>query len=422
MAVTQTANPTFSEGKRNAIAGSRVEIKIVGNDGGTRSVKTIESGGSETNFETDGAISPHPSKVFILQSRRTLDPFFNKQQQNRSQNKNASQGLSSTRQGQTNFNGRLFEINKNSDNRDKFNRVLSRVLGSDTDWTIDQTDQGAYYLKISKNEISHTSDGLGEGLLSAFFIVDALYDSEPGSMIVIDEPELSLHPQLQKKIMSLFAEYAKDRQIVISTHSSKFIDWPSIVNGACIHRVFNQTDGSDIGTLQEPTRAKIKGFLTNLNNPHTLGLEASEVFFLDDHVVLVEGQEDVVFFPKVLSDLDLDMTGELFGWGVGGADNMSIVSSILSDLGFTKVAGIVDCDRADVLPQLVAAFPTFHFVAQPADDIRFKPHTPEKSSLLEPAGVTVRPDFRQPMTELIEGVNAYLASDTGLNPIDPHTG
>lgn len=36
-----------------------------------------------------------------------------------------------------------------------------------------------------------------------------------------------------------------------------------------------------------------------------------------------------------------------FGWGAGGAGNMSIIIAVLSELGFEKVSVIFDSDKAD---------------------------------------------------------------------------
>lgn len=60
----------------------------------------------------------------------------------------------------------------------------------------------------------------------------------------------------------------------------------------------------------------------NRVHPHTLGIEANEAFFLEDSIILVEGQEDVVIFNKMARDLSMDLKGNFFGWGVGGAPKM----------------------------------------------------------------------------------------------------
>ena len=165
---------------------------------------------------------------------------------------------------------------------------------------IDQSDQGQYYLQANNDNHFHNSDGLGEGIISLIFIVDAFYDSKPDGMIVIDEPELSLHPAYQRRLARLFADYAKDRQIVYATHSPYFVDFTHILNGAEIARVHKRDGSSSISQLSRSTAAQLRGFLTDHHNPHTLGLEAREAFFRDDGMVLVEGQEDVVYYPLVL--------------------------------------------------------------------------------------------------------------------------
>jgi hypothetical protein len=47
---------------------------------------------------------------------------------------------------------------------------------------------------------------------------------------LIDEPELDLHPQMQKKLALLLSEEAKTRQIIVCTHSPYFINWEDYLN------------------------------------------------------------------------------------------------------------------------------------------------------------------------------------------------
>lgn len=126
-----------------------------------------------------------------------------------------------------NFFRRLFSI---QNDQTKFNSILVKVLGYIPDWYIEQADNGQYYLKFNYNGSFHNSDGVGEGLLSIFTIIDTLYDSNPDDVIFIDEPELSLHPTFQKKLIQLLTEFSTDRQIIISTHSPYFISWVALSN------------------------------------------------------------------------------------------------------------------------------------------------------------------------------------------------
>jgi hypothetical protein len=165
--------------------------------------------------------------------------------------------------------------------------------------------------------------------------------------------------------------------------------------------------------LTEDTVKRLRGFLENVNNPHVLGINACEVFFLDDRVVLVEGQEDVVFLERVQRSLNARIDGNLFGWGVGGAENMEAIASVLHELGFSKVVGQLDGNRSDLATQLSLRFPAFHFFAIAADDIRTKEASGAKASvrgLLDDQNAEVRPEYVQDTLEKIAAANAYLSS------------
>ena len=277
------------------------------------------------------------------------------------------------------FSLRLFSA---LENLTEFNEVLARVVNPPPVWTIDQSDQGGYYLKMNSNGQYHNSDGLGEGIVSLLFIVDALYDSQQGDIIVIDEPELSLHPAYQRRLASLLADYAKDRQIVYATHSPYFVDFNHVLNGAEVARVHKRSGSSVISQLSTETAERFEGILRDANNPHVLGIDAREAFFQDDGVVVVEGQEDVIHYPKILEELvnlgklrKEQVSGlreRFFGWGAGGAGKIGLIVDLLSDLGFEQVVAIFDKNQCDLLPDLRSKFPSYAFHAIPADDVRTK--------------------------------------------------
>jgi len=82
----------------------------------------------------------------------------------------------------------------------------------------------------------------------------------------------------------------------------------------------------------------IFGYLANQEQE---SLKASELFFYDN-VLLVEGQEDFSLLQNWLNTVYNDQPFEIFGYGVGGVDNIPTFLEITRNLGFSKVAVLTD--------------------------------------------------------------------------------
>lgn len=397
---------SFSEGKRNKKARDCISIRINNSQNEIKELRSVEKGGSETTWKNQG-LEPTCGEIFVLLSRRTFNPYFSKGSMDREQYTTSYELPTIRGRVGNTFSSRLFKI---QEKKEDFDKIFQRVLTPLPKWTIDQSDAGQYYLKFNYTGQYHNSDGLGEGLLSLFFIIDALYDSQPDNIIIVDEPELSLHPSLQKKLANLFADYAKDRQIILATHSPHFINWQWILNGAKIIRVIRESKGITVYQLSSKIIKKIKGLISNLNNPHILGLDAKSIFFLEDNVILVEGQEDVVFYKLFEDKLDISLNGEFFGWGVGGAGNMSIISEMLDSLGFKKVAGILDKNKKETRDRLKKKFPNYKFDIIPTDNVRSKPETPEKDAvegLVDREG-NIKEEYKGKITDIFKEINLFF--------------
>lgn len=396
-------SPSFTVGRRNSET-DLVEICFHLN-GRIEKIRSVQKGSSETEREE----VDQEDSIYVLPSRRAFAPYFGRgdgyTRRTYLQNEVLQAQRSST---MDNFQYRLFNTLKY---QDSFNKVLHKVLPSKPHWSIDQSDEGNYFLKFYNGNHAHSSDGLGEGIVSIFSIVDSLYDSQPGDVIVIDEPELSLHPMLQKRVFKLLNEYASDRQIIISTHSPYFVDMKSLTNGAALIRVANSDTGSKVWQLSSKGHSILtKLSAGNIYNPHTFGLDAKELFFLEDNIVVVEGQEDVLLLPVVAEQLGLDINANFFGWGAGGASNIEHICELLLELGFEKVSGILDGDKAHLIPDLKTKFPKFHFVHIAADDIRTKKArnaTDGVEGLMDSKRV-LKEEYREQTELLFSELNAYM--------------
>jgi predicted ATP-dependent endonuclease of OLD family len=395
-------SPSFTETSRNVDV-QEVEITYTINSK-KESIKSVKKGSSETTKQNlDDSFS-----VFVLPSRRAFNPYFVRSEYSREIYQQISRFSAQRESILSNFEGRLFKIQSNPDD---FNEILYEVLGFKPDWAIDQSGQGSYFLKFFNGTHSHTSDGMGEGIVSIFAIADALYDSQPGSLIAIDEPELSLHPSLQKRLALQIQHFSKDRQIIISTHSPYFVDLQSLSAGSHLARIVTTEEGTVIHQISESAKASISKLSQgNLNNPHVLGLDAKELFFQEDKIVLTEGQEDVVFYPQIAEQVGMTINGSLLGWGAGGASNIEHLCLILESLGFKKVAGLLDNDKSLECSALKEKFPAYHFACIQAKDIRTKPARQaiqEVQGLLDNKRI-LKPEFHDGVKILLQALNDHM--------------
>jgi predicted ATPase len=67
------------------------------------------------------------------------------------------------------------------------------------------------------------SSQLSEGMLRFLWLVTILYCSESNSITLVDEPEVSLHPQLLCILSDIFREVSRKTHLFIATHSCRLI-------------------------------------------------------------------------------------------------------------------------------------------------------------------------------------------------------
>lgn len=252
-----------------------------------------------------------------------------------------------------------------------FISLVQKIIPEFTKFTVGYEDH-EYIEYLSKAGIRHKTDLLGDGVISVIRILLHLYCEERNNPLIIDEPELSLHPQAQKKLLGLIAGYAQKRQIIISTHSPYFIRWEYIANGAKLNRVVKANDEkSEIFHLNDPNNyaSLING--ANWQQPYLMDEVAKEIFFAQDNILFLEGQDDV----GLLRDEFLNTEIQLFGYGVRGCGNFKFALTMAKDLGFKKVAVILDNgdNEKEISNNLTKKFPNYKIIQWNKNDIRDKP-------------------------------------------------
>lgn len=397
----------FSEGRRNRATQGGVNLKLERSDGTDYVVESWPLGSSRTKA-TGTPLGP--TDLVVVPSRRQFQPNFGRHGGTQINWMSSGQEYSRT-QIRDPFTGRLFDLHDGDEvRRREFDALLAYVVGEPIRWAIELGDGGqgnSHYLKITVDESTeHNSEGLGEGIISLLFVLDSIFSAAPGTAVVIDEPELSLHPQLVHRLSKVLAEFAATHQIVIFTHSPHLVNWDSFESGARVARVYKE---GAVSRIAQPSPESISQLdrirRKDLNNPHILGNDANETLFLDDKVLLVEGQEDVVLLPRVFKSLNLPDPENYFGWGASGAPNMEKILVFLEELGFRYVAVVLDNNVPDIAERLRQRFPNYLVVEHPAEDIRTKN---SKIGLLDDDNRGVRGDFEVEARVVFEKVVDFL--------------
>lgn len=164
------------------------------------------------------------------------------------------------------------------------------------------TDQDAvsfvFALRKDKNEPWLTADKFSSGEREIVHFLLAMFAlNVKDGLILVDEPELHLHPRWQRIFLGLFRDLSPERnnQFVISTHSSVFVT-PDTINN--IIRVYKRAvSGSDRVALRDIQLPQKKSLVRMINSQN------NERVFFADKVILVEGMKDRLVFSSLLDSM-----------------------------------------------------------------------------------------------------------------------
>jgi predicted ATPase len=145
--------------------------------------------------------------------------------------------------------------------------------------------------KQGKSFLVQTASSGELELLTYLFAIFALNVRD--ALIIVDEPELHLHPKWQKTLLQMFIRLSKTtgNQFLLATHSPTFVGPESI---QYVSRVFSRDQRSRIERLNNDTLPDERHLFNIINSQN------NERLFFADKVVLVEGLSDRIFFDAVL--------------------------------------------------------------------------------------------------------------------------
>lgn len=266
------------------------------------------------------------------------------------------------------------------DDSERIGELFRELWGSKIRWSIDSSGDKRSSIRIFVDDTEHHINDSGDGIASSIQLIDAFRDSS-ASMIIVDEPEISLNPTIQKKLFNRMKILAKNRQVIYATHSPHFIDIESLQNGAVLNRVFKWGNRSRVSSLNSETFKFFDKLEFDWRNPHKFGSDAKEIFFLPDKVIVCEGQEDVALLSKASDQLQIQSDGTFYGWGSAGVDNIPYIFKMLKCLGYSEVVAITDKIDDSRVQRIKDVSDQYRVYSLPTDDVRDK-HDPETGKVL----------------------------------------
>lgn len=245
--------------------------------------------------------------------------------------------LSSERSNQ---NELLKKLKTDSNLCQKIETVISRMFGKTIKFK--QAAKGEV-IPVVVNKMRNIEYGLldGEchGLKEILTLLVALY-GQKSRVLIVDEPELHLHPQFQLFFMNEIRKIAKNdskRIFFLITHSPYFIDlrFASDILGVIVCHV-NRLP-TCINSLTEKTEMLLRRFLPRFNTYH-------KQFFFSDNQIFVEGYTDQQMFTILLESMEgFEGVAGTSVIDVGGKDELGVFFKVCSLLG-TDARIITDMD------------------------------------------------------------------------------
>lgn len=221
-----------------------------------------------------------------------------------------------------------------------------KALGYDWELETINPDTNEYDVRLSKQGTSFSVMAASSGereLLTYLFAIYALNVRD--AVIVVDEPELHLHPRWQRSLFRLFEKLSEEtgNQFVLATHSPTFISPASI---QFVTRVYSEAQRSRILRLSQPDLPNARHLFNLVNSQN------NECIFFSDKVLLVEGISDRIFFEKVLDTMGRKENSEVLEViSVGGKGLFApyqkllaacqVGNAIVADLDYIEQVGSV---------------------------------------------------------------------------------
>lgn len=178
------------------------------------------------------------------------------------------------------------------------------------------------------------------------FLMECREENE-GSILLLDEAGLTLHPLAQKDLAVFFNKLSEDNQIINTTHS------PFIVDAENIDRCRVVYSGIDGGTVVSENLREGSGEIgeKSIYAVHAaLGLTVSDVLLQGCKVIVVEGVSDQFYLSAIknalIRDKKIAPQQEIVFVPAGGAKGVQGISGLISSTNSGLPIVVLDSDNA----------------------------------------------------------------------------
>jgi len=227
--------------------------------------------------------------------------------------------------------GKLEIVSSNPVSRE-IKEWTSKILGQNYEDIISNevtfSQQSGTVVSVKRGGTSYAEPNMGFGEGRTQYLISALETIPNKSLVLIEEPETSLHPSAQHEFGRYLVDVVKRKchQILLTTHSEFILE--ALPSNS---RIYLYREDNNINTIQGLTSLQAKSLMSQ---GHVKALH-----------ILVEDECAKIILQEILRREDHDFLRSVGIYAVGGAPDIGITMQTLSNKGF-PIAAVRDGDQS----------------------------------------------------------------------------